>query len=289
MDTPGPIKNTLKPSRFQLALVFSALFLAAVLFYSFSRLAPAGKAEEASANRVGAPPGGNPRAKLLPLALETAGPMRPDQPVPTMAYRPIKGPSFELIHLLGYSEVALHRSPGGPVIETLGPRTEFGSGIVVPVVKRQEGWLGIQTGLLENGQVGWMRFDPRRMERLWTKYALRIDLSDRSLQLRYGGKPITDYSVTVGATGSETPLGRFAVTDAITFSDSPWYGCCALALTAHQPALPVGWIGGDRVAIHGTTGGVGLAESNGCVRATNGAMQALFKRVPLGTPVFIRT
>ena len=129
-----------------------------------------------------------------------------------------------------------------------------------------------------------MRFDPRRMERLWTKYALRIDLSDRSLQLRYGGKPIEDYSVTVGAAGSDTPLGRFAVTDAITFSDSPWYGCCALALTAHQPALPVGWIGGDRVAIHGTTGGVGLAESNGCIRATNDTMEDALQARPARHP-----
>jgi hypothetical protein len=206
-----------------------------------------------------------------------------------MPYRPLQGPSFELIHLLGRAEVALHRSPGGEVLETLGPQTEFGSGIVVPVIKRQDGWIGIQTGLLQNGYLGWMRFDPRRMERLWTKYALRVDLSDRKLQLRYGGKPIENYSVTVGAAGSDTPLGRFAVTDAITFSDSPWYGCCALALTAHQPALPLGWIGGDRVAIHGTTGGVGLAESNGCIRATNETMEALFKRVPLGTPVFIKT
>ena len=282
MDTPKPLK-------FQLALVFSVLFLAAALFYSFSRLASSGEAGNASASEGGASTGGIPRATLLPLALETAGPVRPDRPVPTMAYRPIQGPSFELIHFLGDVEVALHSSPGGPVIETLGPRTEFGSGIVVPVTKRREGWLGIQTGLLENGQTGWMRFDPRRMERLWTKYSLRIDLSDRTLQLSYGGKPIENYSVTVGAAGSDTPRGRFAVTDAVTFSDSPWYGCCALALTAHQPALPVGWIGGDRVAIHGTTGAVGLAESNGCIRATNAAMQELFRRVPLGTPVFIRT
>ena len=281
MDAPKPLK-------FQFALIVSALFLTAVLFFAFFRLAPSGETEEANAS-TSAPPGGMPTTKLLPLALDTAGPERPDRPVPTMPYRPLQGPSYELIHLLGRAVVPLHRSPGGEVIETLGPQTEFGSGIVVPVIKRQDGWIGIQTGLLQNGFLGWMRYDPRRMERLWTKYALRVDLSERNLQLRYGGKSIENYSVTVGAAGSDTPLGRFAVTDAITFSDSPWYGCCALALTAHQPNLPLGWIGGDRVAIHGTTGGVGLAESNGCIRATNETMEALFKRVPLGTPVFIKT
>ena len=282
MDTP-------KPARFQFALVFSALFLTAVLFFAFFRLAPSGETEKASASATNVPPGGIPTAKLLPLALNTAGPERPDAPVPTMPYRPLQGPAFELIHLLGRSEVALHSAPGGEVIETLGPQTEYGSGIVVPVIKRQDGWLGIQTGLLENGYLGWMRFDPRRMERLWTKYSLRVDLSSRRLELRYGDKRLDEYPVTIGAAGSDTPLGRFAVTDAITFSDSPWYGCCALALTAHQPNLPVGWIGGDRVAIHGTTGDVGLAESNGCIRATNDTMQALFERVPLGNPVFIRS
>ena len=274
--------------RSQLALILSALFLAGVLFFSFARLAPSGEAEEDSGATASAPPGGIPHAKLLPLAYSTVGPEHAEGPVPTMTYRPIKGPAAELVHLLGRAEVALHDSPNGEVVETLGPQTEFGSGIVAPVIKRDGDWLGIQTGLLGNGELGWIRFDATQMERLWTKYALRIDLSERTLQVRYGGKPVEKYSVTVGASGSDTPLGRFAVSDAITFTGSPWYGCCALALTAHQPALPIGWIGGDRVAIHGTTGDVGLAESHGCIRATNRTMRELFERVPLGTPVIIR-
>ena len=65
------------------------------------------------------------------------------------------------------------------------------------------------------------------------------------------------------------------------------YGCCALALSGHQPNLPPGWIGGNRLAIHGTPGPVGLAASAGCVRATDAAMKTLFSEVPLGTPVFV--
>src|SRR5688572_6029800 len=202
--------------RFQFALVFSALFLTAVLFYSFGQLAPEGEADEPEAAKARSGPW---HTELLPLDLETAGPPHPDRPVPTLAYKPPEGPSFELIHLLGEAEVALLDEPGGELLETLGPRTEFGSGIVVPVIKRRGNWLGIQTGLLENGYIGWMQFDPRIMERLWTQYSLRVDLSDRTLQLRYGTKHIGDYTVTVGAEGSDTPLGRFAVTDAITFSD----------------------------------------------------------------------
>jgi lipoprotein-anchoring transpeptidase ErfK/SrfK len=62
-----------------------------------------------------------------------------------------------------------------------------------------------------------------------------------------------------------------------------------LALSGHQNNLPAGWIGGNRIAIHGTPGSVGGAESHGCLRASDPDMIALFARVPLGAPVFIRS
>jgi lipoprotein-anchoring transpeptidase ErfK/SrfK len=68
---------------------------------------------------------------------------------------------------------------------------------------------------------------------------------------------------------------------------NPAYGCCALATTATQPRLPSGWLGGDRIAIHGTTEPVGGASSHGCIRAANADVGALVDRVGLGTPVLI--
>ena len=56
---------------------------------------------------------------------------------------------------------------------------------------------------------------------------------------------------------------------------------------AAQTSLPSDWIGGDRLAIHGTTGAVGAAESHGCIRATDATMRLLFECIPLGTPVFV--
>ena len=96
------------------------------------------------------------------------------------------------------------------------------------------------------------------------------------------------FVVTVGGPGTETPPGRYGVTDGVSFDESPFYGCCALALSGHQShELPAGWIGGNRLAIHGTPGTVGNAESLGCIRATDETMRFLFARVPLGAPVFI--
>jgi lipoprotein-anchoring transpeptidase ErfK/SrfK len=97
--------------------------------------------------------------------------------------------------------------------------------------------------------------------------------------------------VAVGRPGSETPTGRFAVTDKLRGAGyGPYYGCCILALNAHQPKLPAGWQGGNRIAIHGTNspGTIGSPASAGCLRAADSDLEVLMRRVPLGTPVFIR-
>ena len=70
-----------------------------------------------------------------------------------------------------------------------------------------------------------------------------------------------------------------------------YYGCCILALTGHQTNPPPGWTGGDRLAIHGTDvpSSIGSAASAGCLRAADADLQVLMARMPLGTPVFVRS
>ncbi len=139
-----------------------------------------------------------------------------------------------------------------------------------------------------NGERGWIARDSSRVDVYWSRYSLRADLDARSLQLRYGDEEVRSFPVTVGGPGTETPPGRYGVTDGVSFDESPYYGCCALALSGHQThELPAGWIGGNRLAIHGTPDAVGGAESLGCIRATDETMRFLFARVPLGTPVFV--
>jgi lipoprotein-anchoring transpeptidase ErfK/SrfK len=62
-----------------------------------------------------------------------------------------------------------------------------------------------------------------------------------------------------------------------------------VALSATQPHIPSGWLGGNRIAIHGTTGPLGVAASHGCVRAANPDVSMLVDRLPLGSPVFIHS
>ena len=261
-------------------LVGSALVTTAILRNN-DRGAAAAAVTVIAEQPTGRAPGPERAPQAEPVAL------RPRGRVPSLGVRPARGPYFSIVRLLPGKRVAVSRRPGGPAVASLGPRTEFGSPVVLAVDHRRGGWIGFQTPLLPNGQLGWVRSDPSRMQHYWTKYSLGVDLSERRLEIRYGKDVVSRVAVTVGGAGSETPLGRFAITDALTYDSSPYYGCCALALSGHQPNLPPGWIGGNRLAIHGTPGPVGLAASAGCVRATDATMRALFREVPLGTPVFV--
>src|SRR5262245_48090932 len=186
--------------------------------------------------------------------------------------------------------VALRSRPRGAIESWLGPTTEFGSPRVVSVARRRGRWLGVVTPTLPNGEVGWIKWGDPAVRARRVRWSLRADLSARRLVLRRGTRPVKRVTVAIGGPASPTPSGRFAVTDKLAGARySASYGCCILALSGHQDQLPVGWTGGNRLAIHGTyaTGTVGLPATAGCLRANNGEMAALMGRVPLGTPVFI--
>lgn len=214
-------------------------------------------------------------------------PKNPTRPVSSLHSPPANGPAFAAIKVKPGAGVPILTAPRGDFVTTLGDKTDFGSARVLSVAKQRGPWLGVIAPELGNAKIGWVRHDPAKMERFWTKYSLRVDLSGRSLELRYGDSTVGTFPVTIGGIGSETPEGRFAITDGIRFDASPYYGCCAMATSGHQPNLPPNWIGGDRIALHGTAGPVGGAESHGCLRATDETMEFLMSRVPLGTPLFV--
>lgn len=209
-------------------------------------------------------------------------------PVPTLRVPPATGPAYAVVRLAKGAAVPVYSRPGGRLLTTLRDQTEFDSARTFSVVQARGSWFGVIAPELQNHVLGWVRYSPAAMERYWTKYSLDADLSSRSLTLSYGDNAVASYVVTVGGPGSETPTGRFAVTDGLDFGyESADYGCCAIVTSGHQPSLPPGWLGGDRIAIHGTLGPVGEAASHGCLRATDATLHALMARVPLGTPVFI--
>jgi hypothetical protein len=187
--------------------------------------------------------------------------------------------------------VPLRTRPNGRVIGRAGARTEFGSARALSVAARRGPWLGVVATELPNGRLAWVHRRNRELALRRTAYSLHADLSGRRLELRKGGRRVRRLPVAIGRPGSETPTGRFAVTDKLSGSAyGPYYGCCILALNGHQPRLPAGWRGGDRLAVHGTDSPatIGAAASAGCLRAADAGLRFLMRRVPLGTPVFIR-
>jgi hypothetical protein len=201
----------------------------------------------------------------------------------------VPGPRYLIARVRPDKQVVLRNRPRGRKLGKLGQTTEFGSQRSLWVQRVHGDWFGAPVAELPNGQLAWIRDDRSRIEVYETRYSIVADTSAQLMELRYGDLVLERFRVSVGRPGSPTPLGSYSVTDGLAGEGvGPYYGCCVLALTGHQPNLPPDWIGGDRIAIHGTPGAVGGATSAGCLRAADRDLVGLFARVPLGAPVFIR-
>ena len=176
--------------------------------------------------------------------------------------------------------------PGGRVLTSVGPRTEFGSPQTFSVAYVKGPWLAVRSTALGNTRP---RLGPRSprpapepdAEPRGRSLAARADRARPGVERRI--------SVAIGAPDTPTPPGTFYVTDKLRGADfGSYYGCCILALSGRQPNLPQGWSGGDRLAIHGSpTPTWGLAVSNGCLHADEDDLRYLMRTVPLGTAVRI--
>ncbi len=194
-----------------------------------------------------------------------------------------------LVALVDRSTVLYARPRGRPLVR-IEKRTEFGTQRWLSIVKERRGWIAVTVPELPNGRFGWMKAE-NAAEIRPVNWALRADVSRRSLVVERGGRVIKRIPVAVGVAGHPTPPGRYGVTDRLRVNEpgSP-YGCCVLALTGHQTQLPAGWPGGDRLAVHATSspGSIGLAASLGCMRVHTADARWLVRKIPIGTPVFIR-
>jgi len=231
-------------------------------------------------------------ALLAALAVVPAASARMDTASrPSTSLRPEPADTFLVAHVRGSAPVPVHNRPFGRVLGRLSARTDFGSRRAFAVVRsRRDRWLAVPAPELGNGRLGWIDAGSASLRFTRTPIELRIDLSRRELVVREGGRALRRLRVGIGAPGTSTPTGRFAVTDLLPGARfNVAYGCCILALSGRQPNLPPGWPGGDRLAIHGTPDGsrIGGAASNGCLEAAESDLRYLMRRVPLGTQVVI--
>jgi L,D-transpeptidase catalytic domain len=186
-----------------------------------------------------------------------------------------------------HGSVVLRAGPGGKPLLRVGPRGALGGPLVFGVVGVRGRWVEVTAEALPNGHFGWVRFG-RDVSVQPVQWALRASLSRRELYVQRDGRVVRTIPVGIGAPGSPTPTGRFAIAEKLTGPFGPAYGCCILALTARQPHLPPGW--NTRityyVAIHAGSG-QGSAVSAGCLHATEADVRYLMRTVPLGTSVQI--
>jgi lipoprotein-anchoring transpeptidase ErfK/SrfK len=179
--------------------------------------------------------------------------------------------------------VVVRSAPHGAVLAHVSPRTEFGSPQTLAVSHATRSGFAVITTGLPNGRTGWVARAGLGLRR--TQVSVEVDLSQQLLRVRNGNRVVRRVRVGVGAPGTSTPVGRFAITDKLNGADySPVYGCCILALSGHQTNLPRGWTGGDRLAIHG--GSLG-AVSTGCLHAATADLRYLMRSLPLGAQVVI--
>ena len=224
-------------------------------------------------------------AGLSPIGTAAA----PTAPKPAKPSLPaIPGGSGALVATVLYPTNLL-ASPGGHVrIARLLTKTQFGSPEMLWVVSHVPGWLGVMTPDAGNNRVGWIAQNATALSRV--SWELKVSLSARRLTVLHHGKVVVQWPVAIGAAGSQTPTGRFAVTDRIVTNDPDGpYGCCILAISAHAPHAIQGWVGGTRIAIHSTpeAASIGEATSHGCVRVTIANGHWLLAHIPLGTPTLI--
>jgi lipoprotein-anchoring transpeptidase ErfK/SrfK len=211
---------------------------------------------------------------------------------PVLAQPPIEPPPppTTILKVRPGRLVPMHARADGKLLFRVLPKTIYGRRLILSVTHRRGAWAAVTTFLVPNGRRAWVRVERRTFAVRRTRWRLEADLSERTLSVLHGAGLVRTLKVAIGAPGTPTPPGTYAVTDKLDGRGfGRGYGCCILALSGHQPKVRVGPIDG-RLAIHGTNRPdlVGRRASLGCLRARDRDVRWLMRTVPVGTQLTIR-
>ncbi len=126
-----------------------------------------------------------------------------------------------------------------------------------------------------------------------------IDRDAKTLRLYENLRLTRRYKIAVGQQGLESSAGRYKIEEKIVnppwhAPDKAWAGELAgQTIPADDPRNPLvaRWMGyHDGEGIHGTKDieSLGTQASHGCIRMSPKAVKQLFRRVKVGTPVFLQ-
>jgi lipoprotein-anchoring transpeptidase ErfK/SrfK len=228
---------------------------------------------------------------VLFLALPLGGSMSAESAPPAPPLKPARKPHVRHVRPVPAGTLVARVRPGrqvlvrgGGAVARVSSRTEFGSPQTFAVTRLLPNRR--YRVLLADSRTGWIHAAPGTFTLSRARVTVDLDLSARILRVHRGARVTRTIRVGIGAPATPTPVGRFSVTDKLDGAAySTVYGCCILALSAHQTHLPAGWTGGNRIAIHG--GSTAGAISNGCPHAATADLRYLMRVVPLGAQVVV--
>jgi L,D-transpeptidase catalytic domain len=148
-------------------------------------------------------------------------------------------------------------------------------------------WGQVQIPYVSPRRNGWIRLEGLKRARTW--FAVHVDLSAHRVTVTKAGRKLFSFPAAIGSPTSPTPPGRYFVSDRIPFWRGSALGSFAFGISGIQPRLPIGWNGGNQLAIHGTNDMslIGTSSSAGCVRVSEKALAEMKPLLLLGTPVII--
>ncbi|MBM9460274.1 L,D-transpeptidase [Nocardioides sp. zg-536] len=196
--------------------------------------------------------------------------------------RPGKLPKGTVVH--PKKVLPLYDAPDGKPFAKIGPR-QFGD-TWLPVITRNRDWVQVLLPSKPNGSTGWLRSS--QLAQAHSRFLVRVDLGERSLELLEDNRPLGRWSVAIGASKTPTPTGRTFVLGQLVDDKQP-FSPVILPLGTHSATLDSYGGGPGTVALHGWTDPsvFGKAVSHGCVRVPDDALEAL-RQVPIGTPVLVK-
>lgn len=172
--------------------------------------------------------------------------------------------------------------------------TEDGFPEVYPLLRswtdpERHTWLEVRIPMRPNGRKGWIR-----RSALGPYYRVRTLLVIASHKLRATlykrGRPIWRAPVGIGKPSTPTPPGHFWIRERFrTPGPGGLYG--PVAFGSSDYSVLSDWPGGGIIGIHGTSEPslIPGRPSHGCIRLRNRAVRRLWRLMPVGTPLLIRS
>ncbi len=159
------------------------------------------------------------------------------------------------------------------------------------LVKQQRAaWVQAYLPMRPNGLVGWVRRSEIRLVR--DPWALVVQLSSHRLVVSQTDRVIRTFPIAVGKPSTPTPTGSYFINELLKQPDpSGAYGPYAFGTSAYSNVLTYFNGGNGQIGIHGTDQPwvIGTSATHGCIRLYNQDIVWLSQRIPLGTPVQIRS